>query len=213
MKIVKPSVTLKECMPPDPEKHIEWAGRVAYKSEDRITPDSAGPFVRKLLKLGHTPVFEFASASVLVICDRGVSHQLVRHRAGFSYMQESTRFCNYSKDKFGSEITVIGPPGLGRCYADWKRACIDAEMRYLMLLHKGVSPQIARSVLPNSLKTEIAVTANFTAWRHFLKLRLSPKAHPQMREIADMIRGILVGVAPNVFADFAEGENNGPDGT
>lgn len=205
MKIVEQSVELKKWTS-NPEQHIEWCGRIAHKSEDKITADSAGAFVRKLLELGHTSVFEHASATVLVVCDRGVTHEIVRHRAGISYTQESTRYCNYGSGRFGREITVIEPPGLGDNRCRWVQSCGMAEEVYLAMIEDSVPPEIARSVLPTCLKTEIAVTANFTAWRHFLKLRLSPKAHPQMREIAAMIRDILVGIAPNVFADFADSQ-------
>lgn len=150
-------------------KQIEQCGRVCYKSEDNIAAGTAEKFVANIIKRGHEAVLEHFSFSVKFTCDRGVSHEIVRHRAA-SYCQESTRYCNYSNDKFGSEITVIKPlylePGtLG--YDAWFMACQTAEGAYFDLLDWGCSPQEARAVLPNSLKTEIIMTANLREYRHF----------------------------------------------
>lgn len=201
MRIVKPSAALL-WVTPDPTRTIERAGRVAYKSEDQITDKSAEDFVRNLIKRGHESVVEHACASMLIVTDRGVTHEIVRHRL-FSYTQESTRYCNYSNAKHGQEITVIQPPNLNELTAElWLGAMVEAERSYLQMLTMAATPQIARSVLPNSLKTEIVVTGNFREWRHFLKLRMAPTAHPQMREIAFMVHDILIGVAPVVFEDL-----------
>ena len=170
-------------------KQIEQCGRVCYKSEDNIAAGTAEKFVANIIKRGHEAVLEHFSFSVKFTCDRGVSHEIVRHRVA-SYCQESTRYCNYSNDKFGSEITVIKPlylePGtLG--YHAWFMACQTAEGAYFDLLDWGCSPQEARAVLPNSLKTEIIMTANLREYRHFFKLRCAKAAHPQMREVANML--------------------------
>jgi len=187
---------------PDAAQFIERAGRICYKSEDRITPESGDKFVRMLLERGHESVIEHAYATFLVICDRGVSHEFVRHRI-FSYSQESTRYCNYSKDKFGREITVIKVPLTKpeKSAAIWEAANKAAEDYYLQMLEAGEPPEIARSVLPTDLKTELVGTANFREWRHFLFMRTSPKAHPQMREVANAIGEILYSHCPAVFAD------------
>jgi thymidylate synthase (FAD) len=173
-------------------KRIERMGRIAYKSEDRITEDSWRQFVSMIVKRGHEAVLEHANMAVIFTCDRGVSHEIVRHRL-CAFTQESTRYCNYSSDKFGNEITVIAPVFFdiyndGLCcpqmWDKWERGCLSAEDAYFNLLSNGASPQQARSVLPNSLKTEIGVTANFREWRHIFKLRaISKAAHPQMREV------------------------------
>jgi thymidylate synthase (FAD) len=200
MKIIEPSVTL-EWITPEALLTIEKAGRVCYKSEDKITEGSAEKFCTMIKQRGHESVVEHAVASFRIVCDRGVSHEIVRHRIA-SYSQESTRYCNYTKDKFGSEITVIQPPGLvDFALAHWKAAMKEAEARYFMLLDHGASPQIARSVLPNSLKTELVMTANFREWLHFIDLRTSPAAHPQMREIAEMIKKVLAEQVPYIFAE------------
>ena len=126
--------------------------------------------------------------TVKFICDRGVSHEIVRHRVA-SYAQESTRYCNYGNDKFGGEISVIRPSWCGNgtgTYDAWFNGCLDAERSYLGLLAAGATPQEARSVLPNSTKTEIVVTANIDDWAHFFELRCTTSAHPDMREVALM---------------------------
>ena len=211
MKIVKQSVKLL-WITENPEFQIERAGRTCYKSEDRITADSSRLFASKMRDHGHHAMIEHASASFRIITDRGVSHEIVRHRIA-SFAQESTRYCNYSADKFGGEITVVEPPGLGNgrksSFYDteeprdmWKSACSFAERQYLNLLDKGCSAQIARSVLPTCLKTEIVMTANFREWRHFITLRRAKAAHPQIREIAEYVLSVLKIHAPNVFYDL-----------
>jgi len=188
-------------------KHIERIGRVCYKSEDKITDDSSLSFVKMLINRGHEAMIEHYAFSVKFICDRGISHEIVRHRPA-AYAQESTRFCNYSDDKFNNEITVIKPCFLhdeesdGRQEAAWLYACKTAEQCYFQMIKFGASPQEARSVLPNSLKTEIICTYNLREWRHFLKLRTSCTAHPQMIEILMPLLLELRGIIPIVFDDI-----------
>lgn len=278
----------------DPIKKIEKCGRVCYKSEDKITEDSAGKFVENIINRGHEAVLEHASfifqvshnvyedlrekvmfvenrypvkmylrftdsdgyvvsgnvrawrdffcfagvppymndfveanlilfsefksdfpfnpkggrwsirqistnelvstyqrlvhedVSVKFICDRGVTHEIVRHRPA-SFCQESTRYCNYSNGKFGGEITVIKPCFFkenSTRYLNWFVACESAETAYNAILEDGGTPQEARDVLPNSLKTELIMTAPLMEWCHFFNLRMSPAAHPQMQEVA-----------------------------
>ncbi|MCK9460626.1 MAG: FAD-dependent thymidylate synthase [Proteobacteria bacterium] len=164
---------------------IELAGRVCYKSEDKITKESNLKFAEKIINLGHESVLEHASATVRIICDRGVSHEIVRHRLA-SYSQESTRYCDYNK----SQVTFVIPPWVSIepgeylvATNEWMHAMISAEDAYKALRLQGWKPEQARSVLPNSLKTELVMTANFREWRHVFKLRTSDRAHPQMREI------------------------------
>jgi len=203
MKIVWQSVK-REFIIPNAQKLIEVCGRTCYKSEDKITAESAAKFVKMLLERGHESVIEHGWASFRVVCDRGVSHEFVRHRL-MSYSQESTRYCNYGKEKFGGEITVIEPPGLtGETRDLWIASIRMAEHSYLGMITMGVPPEIARSVLPTCLKTELVATANLREWRHFLKMRTSTKAHPQMREVAIMIGRILLENCPEVFADYRE---------
>lgn len=312
MRIVEPSVELIDPFHQgDILPHIEKCGRVCYKSEDKITQDSAVKFISGIIRRGHEAVLEHGSyifrvdmetylflvksVSILMkngipcylrftgfkdkivsgnlrawrdfckaliahtteipdflsefignnpvlfgdlsdcqtgytphnavfqridpeelsteqerevhwdvtakfVCDRGISHEIVRHRPA-SYCQESTRYCNYSQDKFSNEISVIKPLYLDEktpAYRMWKRACSTAEIAYFDLLDWGCTPQEARSVLPTSLKTEVIMTANLREWRHFVALRTAQAAHPQMREVANMLNEKL----NNIFGEI-----------
>lgn len=205
MRIIEPYILLDE--PIDGEailKKIEKIGRVCYKSEDRITKESAISFVRNLLKRGHESVIEHAQVSIRIVCDRGVSHEIVRHRIA-SYSQESTRYCNYAAEKFDTQLTFIRPIFWGnddRLYRLWVDAMAYAEEKYLTMIAEGASPQEARSVLPNSLKTEIVVTMNLREWRHFIKMRTATAAHPQMRQVANMILNELRNAIPVIFDEY-----------
>ena len=177
---------------PDPEKVVAAAAKTCYTSKsveslyEGLDTDEAERFVGMLSEIGHESPIEHYSISVRVICDRGVSHEWVRHRVA-SYSQESTRYCNYSKDKFGGEITFIKPAKLDEGtpeYNAWAKAMENAERSYFELLSMGVAPETARSVLPNSLKTEFICTMNLREWRHFFSLRTAPAAHPDMRAVA-----------------------------
>ena len=186
-------------------KHIEKCGRICYKSEGKITDDSYILFIQKILERGHEAVLEHFSISIKFVCDRGVSHEIVRHRLA-SYCQESTRYCNYIKDDFGGEITVIKPCYLvegTKGYFDWKESCEKSESAYFDMLEFGCKPQEARAVLPNSLKTEIMMTANLREWRHFFRLRCSKAAHPQMREVAFKALVAMQEYIPIIFDDVA----------
>ena len=187
---------------------IEKIGKVCYKSEDKITPDSARRFIKQILRSGHESVIEHFSITVKVITDRGISHEIVRHRIA-SYSQESTRYVCYAKDKFDNQITVV-EPGLydpqekygGESHQLWKASCEKAEGCYLRMIKLGISPQIARSVLPTCLKTELVMTMNLREWRHFLKLRTSSRAHPGIRKVAFMILNKFQVWIPLIFDDI-----------
>lgn len=199
-------------------KHIERIGRVCYKSEDKISEDgeTAKKFVKMLIDRGHEAMIEHSSLSVKFTVDRGVSHELVRHRIA-SFAQESTRYVNYSLDKFGNEINVIDINGGIKLDAkmngmpdsiidvilhEWIEAMQDAEKHYMRMIELGATPQIARSVLPNSTKTEITITANYREWRNFFKLRTAPTAHPSMREVAIPLLKELKNRLPIIFDDI-----------
>ena len=187
-------------------RYIEVAGRTCYKSEDKITQESSKGFVKGIIKSGHHSVIEHISITVRFICDRGISHELVRHRLA-AFSQESTRYANYSKDKFGNEITVIKPvfwSEESEAYGYWLAAMKNAEDTYLNLLKTGAKAEEARSVLPNSLKTEIVMTCNLREWRHVLNLRCSKAAHPQIREIMLPLLKELHEKIPVVFDDLYE---------
>lgn len=209
MKIIKPIFIIEDKIDGNEILNkIERAGRTCYKSEDKISVDSSKQFIKKIMKIGHESVIEHEKITVRIICDRGVTHEIVRHRIA-SYSQESTRYCNYSNNKFGNEITVIEPSFWDKNskkdkikYDIWKEALIKAEEAYLKLIELGATPQEARSVLPNSLKTEIVVTMNIREWRHFFKLRTSKAAHPQMQEIARPILYEFKKLIPVLFDDI-----------
>ena len=189
---------------------LERCGRVCYKSEDKITEGSAEKFIGMILKSGHESVLEHEKLTVKFICDRGVTHEIVRHRIA-SYSQESTRYCNYSKDKFGNELTFIRPcfwTDDSEEYAVWKQAMEDIEKTYVKLISLGAKPEEARSILPNSLKTEIVCTMNLREWRHFFRLRTAERAHPQIREISVALLDELKKRIPVIFDDI-----NTSDGT
>ncbi len=201
MRIVEPHAELL-WVTPDALSVIEAAGRTCYKSESKIEAGSADAFVQKILARGHESVIEHASASLRLVTDRGITHELVRHRVA-SFSQESTRYCNYAQERFGREIAVLQPPGLNADQADaWRTACMAAETAYFAMLEAGASPQLARSVLPTCLKTEIVMTANFREWRHFLNLRLAGAAHPQMIDLAARIHALLKDACPPVFEEI-----------
>jgi thymidylate synthase (FAD) len=171
----------------DEARLIELAGRTAHKSEGKAASDSYDKFIRGLIKQGHEAVIEFGSMTVKFVTDRGVSHELVRHRM-CSFVQESTRYCNYDHDKFGRELTVIKPSAWdawSESQQDWWKGSLEyAELNYLEMVQDDMQPQEARSVLPNSLKTEVVVRANFREWRHIFRLRaISKAAHPDMRAL------------------------------
>ena len=194
MQVIKPSIEIEDYE--KIVKKIELIGRVCYKSEGKITEDSAEKFIKGLLTRQHESVIEHENVTVRFVCDRGVTHEIVRHRIA-SYSQESTRYCNYSGDKFDNQITVIdlasgfqydlSKENDKAKYEVWTKAMENAEQSYFRMLELGATPQEARSVLPNSLKTEIVVTMNLRSWRNFFRLRVDSHAHPQMREVATML--------------------------
>lgn len=221
MRVIKPSYEILTNISDggiDELKHIERIGRVCYKSEDRITEDgeSAKKFCAMLIRSGHEAMIEHSFLSVKFTVDRGVSHELVRHRVA-NFAQESTRYVNYAKDKFGNEINVIDLKS-GVKYDnkmavlsseqkvaildEWQRSMEDAEKHYMKMIELGATPQIARSVLPNSTKTEITISANYREWRHIFWLRTAPSAHPQMREIMIPLLKELQERIPVIFDDI-----------
>ena len=235
MKIINASYQIEKPDLDDPKtymnilKDITQVGHTAYKSTTQVTDEKAEEFVRRLIRDGHESVLEHKSMRVKFIVDRGVSHELVRHRLA-SFTQESTRYCNYSQDKFENEITVIEPcffkdipekirnQGFSflskyletatpheKAYGLWLEACYMAEERYFAMLENGCTPQEARSVLPNSLKTEVIMTTNLREWRHILNLRAAgttEKPHPQILEVMVPLLNELRLKLPVLFEDI-----------
>lgn len=181
-------------------QHIEWCARISHRSEDAQTDDSYDRFLRSVV-LGHGDwsVVEHASVSVDFLVDRGITHELVRHRL-FSYTQESTRFVNYEK-KMPPKFIFPGTPG-GDATEIWQEAIVDAEASYKALTALGVTPQIARSVLPNALASRIIVTGNLRNWRHFLLMRTTKETHPQMRQVTIPLLGEFKQNIPVLYEDI-----------
>jgi len=240
MKLIKPYYEIRT--PINGEeilKAIELAARTCYKSEGKIEYESmkysindsepkyfggsnqqdiaksARELIPKLMNKNHEAMLEFGGMiNVLFVCDRGVSHELVRHRIA-SFAQESTRYCNYSK---GEHITFIIPSWLNNEIKEaivitnnltgsyevnkWIDVMLNCEETYISLIKQSWTPQQARSVLPNSLKTEINISANIREWRHILKLRCSPAAHPQMRELMIPLLNEFKSKIPILFDDI-----------
>ena len=203
MKIIDPSFEIIDMKDGDEIlKLIECIGRTCYKSEDKITPDSSAAFVKKIIINGHHSVLEHVSATVRIVCDRGVSHELVRHRL-LAVSQESTRYCRYGTKE--RELTFIRPMWWeieDVQYQLWQYAMKETEFAYGEMLKKDSTPQEARSVLPNSLKTELVITANMREWRHILSLRCSKAAHPQMRQIMIPLLKEMHSRCPIMFEDI-----------
>lgn len=207
MKIIDPSFSFMQL--PDGEfvlAHLEQAARTCYKSEDKAGPDTARQLLSRIIRHGHDSVLEHVSVTVRIVCDRGVTHELVRHRL-CAFSQESTRYANYGHSKFGNEITVIRPffwQEDDERYALWRAAMQSCEDAYLRLVAAGASAQEARSVLPNSLKTEIVTTANIRQWRHIFRLRCDKASHPQMRQVMLPLLAAFQARIPLLFDDLAE---------
>ena len=221
MKFVKPGYTIMtEINGEEMLKHVEKVGRICYKSEDKITEGSHQKFVKMLIDRGHHAMIEHApSISVLFKIDRGVSHEAVRHRL-FSFAQESTRYVNYLnkgiefiipcwfREDTKQALLTHGTPcggstGIDEEAIEWHNAMFNAEQSYNKLIETfGWKPQQARSVLPNSLKTEIVITGNIRQWRHFFSLRIQKDAHEQIQEVSRPLLAELKTLVPVMFDDI-----------
>lgn len=200
MTIIEPKVTL-EWASPLPEHHIERATRTAYKSDPSDAPESRDQFLTRIIEqYHHESVVEHAVASLRIITDRGITHEIVRHRIA-SYTQESTRYVNYTKDKHGGgDLRFILPLGLTPEQKTFAcRAFVVEQDLYNEAILLGMTPQQARDFLPNGVKTEIVMTTNAREWRHFLKLRTAKGAHPKMRVVAYQVLDILSQWSPLLF--------------
>lgn len=204
MKIVAPQVYI--LTPLDDhnvvqiKKLIEQAGRVCYKSEDGITDDSYISFIEKLVDRGHLSVIEHANITVKFICDVGLANEIVRHRIA-SYSQESTRYCNYSKGKFGCELSFLMPDASPEVQSKLYTAYQEAEKSYCELLASGATPEIARYALPKGLKTELVMTTNLREWMHILDLRTGKAAHPEMRKLMGTLKERFQVYFPEIFGE------------
>ena len=202
MKIIKPSVEIQKLFTTEQILHnLARYGRFSTKSE---STKSSADFVRERIKQGHESVIEHVSITALVVTDRGVLTDVTRHRIA-SYTAESTRFCNYGKERFGSEITVINPCSIeeeSAAWYAWFGLNEMSERTYMHMLEMGCTTDQARQVLTNSLKTSFAMTMNLREWRHFFKLRCAKDAHPHVQQIANMALDEMYEYIPPVFEDI-----------
>lgn len=211
VKIVEPHVEI--ITPLDGEailKHLELCARNCYKSEDKITPDSARTMIKKLLELGHEAMIEHYNLTVKLTCDIGVYKDLTRHRL-VSFAIESTRYCNYSKGKFGNELSVIKPCHIKENtpeYDLWLSTMQTIEKNYNQMAALGCRPDQLRMLLPHSTKADVIMTANLREWRHIFKLRCAPAAHPSVQEVMDMLLVKLRNEIPVIFDDINYNKEN-----
>lgn len=193
-------------------KKIEAIGRVCYKSEDKITDESCVKFVQMLMQRRHYAMLEHVNVTVKWIVTRGVSHAIVRHRVG-AFAQESTIYCDYSKGKFGKEIAVIdtfdGADPDSVVQHHWHLAVSEAEYAYLRLREQGVSPGLARDVLPTCLKTELVTTFNLREWRHVFEMRADPVDQALTYRVTSMILKDFQEWLPEVFGDIVPWSQQG----
>ncbi len=210
VKVVQSSVEIMT--PLDGEailKHLELCIRNCYKSEDKIEPGSAEKMIRKIIELKHEAMLEHFSVTVRLITDIGVYKDLTRHRIA-SFAIESTRYCNYSKGKFGSEITVMEPPVLKKGTPDydfWLKSMQQMEDNYNEMASRGYKPDVLRMLLPHSTKASVIMTANLREWRHIFKLRTAKAAHPTVREIMNKTLEAFKKQIPVVFDDIQPDED------
>ena len=197
MEIIKQSVELL-WHTPNPEKEIESAGRTCYKSSSPLTDESASKFIKMIIKRGHTSVLEHSNASFRIVTCRAIGNEIVRHRIGCSYSQASTRYIDLIDN-----IQFIMPSGMNEESEDiWLDQLVSAESAYRKMRVAGASPEKARSVLPLCTATEIVMTANLRAWRHFLELRLASGAHPEIIALSKIILSKLFEISPSCFGEF-----------
>lgn len=206
MNIIKPSYEIEsEIDGTAILKHLEKAIRVCYKSEDKIDEESHKKIIKHILSVNHESTLEHHAITVRFICNRGFTHEMVRHRL-CSFSQESTRYCNYAKGKFGSELTAIQPPTWDKWTADqkatWEKAMNESERWYLHGVDIGLKAQEARGMLPIDIKTEIVVTANLRQWKHIFNLRTAKAAHPSMRQLMIPLCDEFKNKIPLIYDDI-----------
>ena len=209
VKIIEPSVEIVSEINSDKMlKQIEKCARNCYKSENNITEDttSAVKMIGKLIEMGHTAMIEFADVIVNLHCDVGVYKDLTRHRH-CSFAIESTRYCNYSKGKFGNEISVIKPCNMDEnsgIYHTWLKAMNDMERAYMQMAEIGATPDQLRMIFPHSTAASVMMKANIREWRHIFNLRCAKAAHPSVRQIMLMTLNEFHNKIPVLFDDLYE---------
>ena len=208
VKIIEPKVEI--ITPIDGDyilKHLELCARNCYKSEDKITTDSAKTMIKKLLEMGHEAMIEHFAITVKLTTDVGAYKDLTRHRMA-SFAIESTRFCNYSKGKYGNELTFMRPSNMeegSEIYNIWYKTMEMIENSYMEMAAKGAKADQLRIMLPHSTKADVIMTANIREWRHIFKLRCAPAAHPSVQEIMLLLLKEFRKQIPIFFEDIPYG--------
>jgi len=208
MKIVEPYIIIPKIDGINIMKNIEKGCRTCYRSEGSITEDSYKRLLSNCLNRGHESVMEHEKITIRMKCDVGVYKDLTRHRIA-SFSIESTRYCNYGKDKFDNEISFIKPCNIDdeELYKDWEDACKTIEKYYLDMTQKGATPDQMRMILPHSTAAEVTMTANIREWRHILSLRASKFTHPAVQQLMIPLLLHLRQEMPELFSDIEYNED------
>ena len=203
MKIIKPWIEIERIDGKSIMKNIEKACRTCYRSENLITEESYKNLIKNCLNRGHESILEHEKITIRMCCDIGVYKDLTRHRFG-SFSIESTRYCNYGKDKFDNEIKSIEPCNIDKkeLFNEWYSACTEIEQRYLKMAELGATPDQMRMILPHSTAAEVVMTANIREWRHILSLRASKMTHPSVQQLMIPLLLYFKRCMPELFEDI-----------
>ena len=204
MKLIEPSIEVQSFNGKQIMKNIEQACRTCYRSEDKISNESYKTLLKNCITRGHESIMEHEKITVRMVCDIGVYKDLTRHRIA-SFSIESTRYCNYGKDKFDNEIKFIKPCNIDEdsdLYAFWKHTMERIEMNYLHMAEHGATPDQMRMILPHSTAAEVCMTANIREWRHILDLRTKKMTHPSIRQILIPLLLLFKTEMPELFGDI-----------
>ena len=209
MKVVKPKIEYEKFDGIKIMKNLERACRTCYRSEGQITDDSYKKLLSKCINVGHESVLEHAKITIRMTCDIGAYKDLTRHRAGTSFSIESTRFCNYSKDKFTNNIHFIEPLFIDDTekFEIWKKCMQEIEKNYIQMAKLGATVDQLRMLLPQSTAAELTMTCNIRQWRHVFTLRCSKHAHPSIRQVLIPLLLVFKNEMPELFADVPYDED------
>lgn len=203
MQIVDPYIQVEKVNGIQIMKNIERACRTCYRSEGKITEESYKTLLKNCITRGHESVLEHEKVTIRMYCDLGVYKDLTRHKIA-SFSIESTRYCNYGKDKFDNELKIIKPCNIEEgtdIYANWKNACEAIEKNYMEMSKKGALPDQLRMILPHSIAAEVTMTANIREWKHILSLRASNHTHPSIRQLMIPLLLYFKQIMPEIFED------------
>lgn len=201
MQIVDPYIQVEKVDGKKIMKNIERACRTCYRSEGKITDESYKTLLKNCITRGHESVLEHEKITVRMYCDLGVYKDLTRHRIA-SFSIESTRYCNYGKDKFDNELKIIKPCNIEEgteLYENWKNTCEVIEKNYMEMSKSGALPDQLRMILPHSIGAEVTMTANIREWRHILTLRTSNHTHPSIRQLLIPLLLHFKEIMPEIF--------------